>query len=496
MKNHSTVSRRDFMKAIGLGAATLGAAGVVAHDLDEVLALGSNIDKSQSRPWWVKEKDEPTVQVDWSIQTRWHGGQTGQCTYWQRYFYGEETVSSYGPRGTEYTTNARKTNKAGFRVRDYALGSCQTAASAQATNWGVIRRPTGTLQFQNANAVGKWQGTPEENSRMLRNVLRIFGAGDVGFGMLDQQKKERFVLSHVKESANSSTVWPLSLSVSRRIDFDNTATVGSEDNQTITLPGAVQLYDAAFTMPMVKQGFRAGGQFQGFSNSSRYRNFTSLQLQLQWFIAHIGWNMYGYPTTMGGLVPSQGAGMLTGICENARNSGYSITPEFGTINGFFSLVTDLPLASTRPIDAGIWRFCQTCKKCAESCPWGCIPYDKEPIWEPQINGKADLTHSPGRKQFWQNGPLCWLSRGLIGNCGMCMGTCTFNTDGASVHEVVRATLSTTSLFNGFLWNADKFFGYGMYSEEDMKNDKFWNIKYPTYGFDTDFGDVGGRYKRS
>ncbi|GAI88797.1 unnamed protein product, partial [marine sediment metagenome] len=39
-KYHSTVSRRDFMKALGLGAAGLGAAGAAApvfHDLDEVI---------------------------------------------------------------------------------------------------------------------------------------------------------------------------------------------------------------------------------------------------------------------------------------------------------------------------------------------------------------------------------------------------------------------------------------------------------------------------
>ena len=495
MKNHSTISRRDFMKAIGLGTATLATAGVVANDLDEILALGSDIDKSRKHRWWVKEKDEPTVEVDWGMQKRADGRLTGQCTYWQIYYYGADEIARRSAEGSAYSANARATKQAGFRLRDGSLSSASTAASSRVgggsagTTWGFIQKPSGNLNF---NTYGyKHEDTPENNSRMIRNVLRIFGAGDVGFGMLDQQMKEKFVLTHAKMGANSSTIWEPPLTVAKAIEFDNSATLGYETDTHLMLPGATQLYDAAFTMPMVKQGFRAGGQFQSFSNGSRYRNMDYLQLQMQYFIAHIGWNMYGYPTDKGGLVPSQGTGMMTGICENGRNSGYSITPEFGTINGFFSLVTDLPLASTRPIDAGIWRFCHTCKKCAEICPFDCIPNDSETIWEPKINGQIDYTHNPGRKQFWQNGPQCWTMMSTIGGCGMCMGACTFNTDGATVHDVVRATLSTTSLFNGFLWRADKFFGYGMYEDPE----KFWEINYPTYGFASNFGNVDGRYRK-
>lgn len=44
-KLHSTVSRRDFMKGLGLAEAGLGAAMAAApvfHDLDEVIAKGGN----------------------------------------------------------------------------------------------------------------------------------------------------------------------------------------------------------------------------------------------------------------------------------------------------------------------------------------------------------------------------------------------------------------------------------------------------------------------
>ncbi|MBA7585582.1 hypothetical protein ES708_27566 [subsurface metagenome] len=52
-KFHSTISRRDFMKTLGLTGAGLGAAVAITpvfRDLDELVAPeNANID----RPWWV-----------------------------------------------------------------------------------------------------------------------------------------------------------------------------------------------------------------------------------------------------------------------------------------------------------------------------------------------------------------------------------------------------------------------------------------------------------
>ena len=67
-KFHSTVTRRDFMKALGVGAAGVGAASATApifHDIDEI---ASNAVKPK-HPWWVKERDymKPTTEIDWAI---------------------------------------------------------------------------------------------------------------------------------------------------------------------------------------------------------------------------------------------------------------------------------------------------------------------------------------------------------------------------------------------------------------------------------------------
>ncbi|PKH47791.1 reductive dehalogenase, partial [Dehalococcoides mccartyi] len=71
-KLHSTLSRRDFMKGLGLAGAGLGAVAASApvfHDVDELTSLGSNVNRY---PWYVKEREfkNPTVEIDWNVLSR------------------------------------------------------------------------------------------------------------------------------------------------------------------------------------------------------------------------------------------------------------------------------------------------------------------------------------------------------------------------------------------------------------------------------------------
>ena len=65
---HSTVSRRDFMKMLGLGSVGVGAAALGLSpvmpfaDLDDMM---SSEFSSRKLPFWVKEVDKPTVEIDY-----------------------------------------------------------------------------------------------------------------------------------------------------------------------------------------------------------------------------------------------------------------------------------------------------------------------------------------------------------------------------------------------------------------------------------------------
>ena len=75
---HSTISRRDFMKVLGLTGAGAGAAALTApifHDLDEVI---SNDNGVQKKPWYVKEREleNSTTEVDWNTMQRYDVSKT------------------------------------------------------------------------------------------------------------------------------------------------------------------------------------------------------------------------------------------------------------------------------------------------------------------------------------------------------------------------------------------------------------------------------------
>jgi epoxyqueuosine reductase len=70
---HSTLSRRDFLKALGLGGAGLGASAAFPmlstplRDLDEAV---SSPMASFKHPSWVKSMDKPTADIDWPTLKR------------------------------------------------------------------------------------------------------------------------------------------------------------------------------------------------------------------------------------------------------------------------------------------------------------------------------------------------------------------------------------------------------------------------------------------
>ena len=145
-------------------------------------------------------------------------------------------------------------------------------------------------------------------------------------------------------------------------------------------------------------------------------------------------------------------------------------PKYGTsLRGVNRMLTDLPLPATKPIDFGGYEFCKNCGICADNCPFGAIQTG-EPTWE----------H-----------PSPWNGQGYLGwpadtskcpHCPSCQGSCPFNSleQGSAIHDLVRATVSTTSLFNGFFVIMENSFGYA-----DKRDPRDWfDLERPTWGIDT------------
>jgi epoxyqueuosine reductase len=500
---HSTMSRRDFMKGLGLTGATLGSAALVApvfHDLDE---LASSEKANWKRPWWVKhlEAEKPTVEVDFSQMQRFDQRQTTQSQYTNAQYAGAAEWAKVAALGAKVT--ADNNGKKGNTAKDKSLQAAATYFySAFIFSASTLTGPTKGIKTPEQNGLPKWTGTPEEGSKILRAASVFFGAGAIGSSAL--QKK--LVFTHMKagatdgRTANDATYissWPPPDIVGPKIDFENVA-LGYETPERKVLPDSVQLHEVGVMIPMAKDAWRTAlpGAPCGISsaaNISRYRMWTcSVQPGIQAFLKGIGYVGYGYPypDMSGGLVPAQASAVLGGISEMGRHSEAAISPEFGANMGYYSFLTDMPIADDNPIDAGIFRFCHACRVCADRCPSGSISQDSEPSWDvPQGYLVPNANQQKGKKLFWTDTHGCVKYKNAYG-CTICRPVCTFNTNNAAIHQYVKQTVSTTPLFNGFFAKMHDPFGYGL-----KDPDGWWDLSLPIWGTDSTTVAYDGGYKK-
>ena len=122
-KLYSTVSRRDFMKGLGLAGAGLGAAAAAApvfHDLDEMTGSPSALWR---RPWYVQEVEKPTAEVDWNVmpffddrETLFDNGAFARAV-------GTDEIGRIFALNAEHTRTWIAQDKPGATLRDVALDS-------------------------------------------------------------------------------------------------------------------------------------------------------------------------------------------------------------------------------------------------------------------------------------------------------------------------------------------------------------------------------------
>ena len=97
---HSTVSRRDFMKMLGMGSVGAGALAMGLSpnmpfaDLDDMM---SSEFSDRKLPFWVKEVDEPTVEINWDEMEIYPGMQN---TMFNPMVFGMEDAMEVNQIGT------------------------------------------------------------------------------------------------------------------------------------------------------------------------------------------------------------------------------------------------------------------------------------------------------------------------------------------------------------------------------------------------------------
>ena len=489
---HSTLNRREFIKGFGAAGAGIAAFTAIApafRDIDEITSAGSTV---QKLPWWVSEREyhDPTTPIDWQVIPRkeaspamlrprptltakqrydmgipggsagtWATAEEAQVLYerMQREFPGwDPGYAGMGDNRTTALFMATKfmrmgnwpgeMNLSGKRVN---ISKAIAAAGGTGGYTGGFLGPRSDeiLRPQDFN-VPRWEGTPEENLQTLRSVVRFLGGSDVGAQELNDKTLKFF---YAKSGAKNIVIK----------DVDSASETATEQ----IIPSKCKWIVTWTARQPYESTRRQAGEYEDHAVYSSYQRHPFAGAMLQEFAYALGYEMINPGNQSTPLAVLDGMGEAPRMCQPV------LTPVYGTVHrAMWSMVTDLPLAPTKPIDFGGYKFCHTCGICAELCPFGCIEKG-DPQWEANFQGTR-----PGYKGWRADLAKC-------PHCPICQGTCPFNTpgDGSFVHSVVKATVANTSAFNGFFSSMERQLGYGRKDPRD-----WWDIMDKPYGLDTSY----------
>ena len=109
-------------------------------------------------------------------------------------------------------------------------------------------------------------------------------------------------------------------------------------------------------------------------------------------------------------------GLKAGFGELGRH-GSIIHPKLGPLFRMGSIATSIPLAIDHPIDAGIARFCDTCRACRKYCPANAIPDERS-----AAAGKDHLGHD----RYVVDTGRCFPYFATHNYCSICLPVCVYN----------------------------------------------------------------------
>ena len=109
-------------------------------------------------------------------------------------------------------------------------------------------------------------------------------------------------------------------------------------------------------------------------------------------------------------------GLKAGFGELGRH-GSIIHPRLGPLFRMGSVATSLPLAIDRPVDAGIAKFCDTCRACRKYCPPQAIPDERSPE-----GGRDHL----GYDRYVVDTGRCFPYFSKHHYCSICLPVCVYN----------------------------------------------------------------------
>ncbi len=471
-ESHSTISRRDFMKAaaVGISGAAVAAGGTFtwafqggsstyAHggwegnqghvfydreslEVDTVPESNwTEIGPDLGQPYSYGKRHRAPVRHRFSYRQSEHSLPASGFTslddidpYWREYYElypmqlerDKEYFYEWGPEAKAFI-DAHASDRDEFNVGKGYLALHRESAQGAIKNES-ISTPPHLADWQSNGAVTRVNDiravfrSPEDAAWLVKRIAHDLGAT---LCRITTAKPEWFYLSHPGKGdrgfAGDEIIHPLPSWWKYCVVVTNTMN-----------------FDTMYADP------NYGASTPGYTWTS-----TSVQ-KLCHFIRRLGYPAR-WSTPRGGydtfMVPNL---VECGLGAVGRTSN-CLGPDFGGDWRPGLVITDLPLAVDPPIDMKLEKFCKTCKLCAEVCPTNAISLSDE--YDYEIHGL---------RRWYTNHHKCrdgWSMVAGPGGCRACVAVCPASRKNTWTHRFVKELVyrDPTGITQRIATTAEKLF---------------------------------------
>ncbi|NOR15797.1 MAG: reductive dehalogenase [Candidatus Aminicenantes bacterium] len=413
------LSRRNFLKigaATGASASVLGAAPVQIW---------------KEHPVRITEKCQRMEQK-----------YTGFCRelwdqeFVERIMLVEKKVDRAALQKTDgWTALDRALNAAGWALdHKFASGSENGQPHSQAYAWDERARRQ-KVEFSDA----------QDAARKVKKAARFLGASLVGVADYDPLWTYA-TLVKIREEEEESEGPPA---------FDSFVPEFPFEPRSVVVIAVEMDYEGIATSP---------SSLEGAATGLGYSHMASVGYSVATFLRELGYRSFALGNDVALSVPYA---IASGMGELGRH-GLLITPEYGPRVRLAKVFTELELTPDKPRTFGVWEFCKSCKRCAESCPSQAISFD-----EPTLEGPT-ISNNPGVQKWYIDPEKClefWVENGS--DCSNCITACPYNKLDLWHHQLASAATGLPgSSLHSLMARMDKLFGFG--NTHDIRaNAAFW-----------------------
>ncbi len=326
----------------------------------------------------------------------------------------------------DITNYAPKKSK-GFDHWDYALrnASWHLTDVVGEMNFESKGRVEGFTDYYSIQTQGPPEqielGVTSETTSRIKKAASMFGAGDVGICELD----ERWIYTHnYNRKSKDAPKLDLPKGLTRAI--------------ILIMP---MDYELGKTFPSAVGGATTG---LGYSSSLNCANSVAQ------FIVNLG---YQAVASLNDTTQSIPMAIQAGMGEYGRH-GLLISRKFGPNVRIAKVLTDLPLDVDLPIEFGVKKFCENCRKCSDACPVKAIAKEQPQDEAPNFSSHEGIT------KWTVNAEKCfkfWV--GSNSDCAICIRVCPYNKDYSKWWNRVGIKLANSPLRKVML-KLDSALGFG------------------------------------